>query len=354
MPFARPTLSDLVEEARAELNRLPGADSRLRRSLLDVLARIVAAAVWGIYGFGVWILSQVFEDTAEAEQLERKAAIWGLPRIAATFASGSIDLVGEDGTVVSEATRFRRADGVEFDSTADATIASGTAVVPVTAVLPGETGNCDAGMKLSFLSPVAGAANPATVHSGGITGGGDQETDEALRTRLLQRIRTPPHGGSFDDYDGWARAALVGVTRVWVTSPNPGEVLVLFVMDGGGGAGGIIPSVGQIAVVQDYIDDFGRRPVTASVAVDAPTTTAVAFTIDLGTNDTSAIRAAVSAELVDLFRRESSPGGTILLSHIREAISGAAGEVDHVLTVPSANVVLSANHIPILGTITWV
>ncbi len=353
MPFARPTVSQLVEEARAELNRLPGADSRLRRSLLDVLARIIAGLTWGLYGFGAWILRQVFADTAEAEQLERLAAIYGVPRIAATFATGSVDIVGENGTIVSSGTRFRRADGAEFESTADATIAGGTAVAPVTAVLPGVSGNCDAGVSLGFQSPVAGAAASVTVHSAGIVGGADEENDEALRARLLERIRQPPHGGSFDDYQLWTRQALVGVTRVWVDSPNPGEVRVLFVMDSGGGGGGILPSAGQIATVQDYIDNDARRPVTADVAIDAPTLTAQDFTIDLGANDTAEIRAAIVAALTDLFRRESAPGATVFLSHIREAISGATGEVDHVLTVPSANVTTGPTAISVVGAFTW-
>jgi uncharacterized phage protein gp47/JayE len=352
MPFEVPTLAELAEDARAELNRLPGADSRLRRSLLDVWARIVAAAVWGIYGFASWIAKQVFPDTAELENLERWAAIWGLQRIAATFAAGSVTITGTNGTVVPTGTGLRRVDGVEYVTTANATISGGTATASVEAALGGEAGNAAAATVLTFIAPVSGAASTATVTGGGIIGGEDQESDTKLRARLLDLMQAPPHGGSEADYEAWALAALAGLTRVWVTSPGIGLVSVLFVMDGGGGGGGIIPSSGQIATVQAYID--ARRPVTADVTVAAPTTTAVAFTIDLGTDDTAEIRAAVQAELTDLFVREGSPGGTILLSHIREAISQATGETDHILTVPAANVVLGAGAIPVLGTVTWV
>ena len=351
MPFVVPTLAELAEEARAELNRLPGADSRLRRSLLDVWARIVAAAAWAIYGFAAWIAKQVFPDTAELENLERWAAIWGLQRIAATFASGSITITGTNGTVVPTGTGLRRVDGVEYVTTANATISGGTATAAVEAALGGEAGNAAAATVLTFIAPVTGAASTATVTGGGIIGGEDQEDDAKLRARLLELLQTPPHGGSEADYEAWALAALAGLTRVWVTSPSIGLVSVLFVMDGGGGGGGIIPSSGQIATVQAYIDAL--RPVTADVTVAAPTTTAVAFTIDLLTADTAEIRAAVQAELTDLFVREGSPGGTILLSHIREAISQATGETDHILTVPTANVVLGAGAIPTLGTVTW-
>ncbi len=353
MPFETPTLGELTEDARAELDRLPGADSRLRRSLLDVFARIIAAAVWGIYGFGGWISRQVFPDTAELEFLERWAAIWGLQRIPATYASGTVDVAGVNGTVIVVGTSFRRSDGVEFLTTAVGTISAGVANLAVEAVEAGVSGNTSAGVTLASSIPVAGMGSTAIIAGAGLVGGADQEDDARLRARVLERMRNPPHGGSFDDYEAWALAALAGVTRVWVTSPSIGLVSVLFVMDGGGGGGGILPSAGQIATVQDYIDDPSRRPVTADVVVAAPTTTAVAFTIELVAADTAAIRAAISAELSDLFVREGSPGGTILLSHIREAISQAAGEVDHVLTVPSANVVLSAGAIPVLGTVTW-
>jgi uncharacterized phage protein gp47/JayE len=47
------------------------------------------------------------------------------------------------------------------------------------------------------------------------------------------------------------------------------------------------------------------------------------------------------------------PGGTILLSHIQEAISTAVGENDHVLIAPVANVVLPANTMATHGVITW-
>ena len=353
MPFETPTLSEIAEDARAELNRLPGADSRLRRSLLDVWARIVAAAAWSLYGFASWISRQVFPDTAELEYLERWAAIWGIARIAATYATGSVTLTGVDGTVVPTGTGLRRSDGVDYTTTSPATIAGGTATAAVAAAVAGEAGNAAAATVLSFIAPVSGAASTATVTGGGLVGGADQETDTSLRSRLLARMRTPPDGGSVDDYEAWALAALAGVTRVWVTSPSIGLVSVLFVMDGGGGGGGILPSSGQIATVQTYIDDPSRRPVTAVVAVAAPTATAVAFTIDLLTGDTAAIRAAVQAELTDLFVREGTPGGAILISHIREAISQATGETDHILTSPTANVVMGAGAIPVLGTCTW-
>jgi uncharacterized phage protein gp47/JayE len=61
----------------------------------------------------------------------------------------------------------------------------------------------------------------------------------------------------------------------------------------------------------------------------------------------------VTAELKDLFIRDGSPGGTILISRVREAISIAAGESDHVLISPTVNIVSPAGQLPVVGTITW-
>ena len=55
-------------------------------------------------------------------------------------------------------------------------------------------------------------------------------------------------------------------------------------------------------------------------------------------NLTSAVQDAVRAELEDLINREAEPEKALVRSHIREAISVAAGEEDHELVSPSGDV----------------
>ena len=62
---------------------------------------------------------------------------------------------------------------------------------------------------------------------------------------------------------------------------------------------------------------------------------------------------AVEAELRDLLARDAEPGGTILISRIREAVSIAAGETDNVVSTPTANVTHAAGELAVLGVITW-
>lgn len=353
MPFARPTARELVDQQEREFDaRIPGADSRLRRSVLRVIARVTAAVAYHLYGYLDFIQRQVMPDTAEQEFLDRWASIWGVVRKAATFATGSVDLTGQDGSAVPAGTVLQRSDGVEYAVDAQVVIAAGVATLAVTARSSGVAGNAAAASSMSFQSPIAGVDSSGTVAAGGITGGDDEETDAALLARLLARIQQPPHGGAEHDYVAWA-LEVAGVTRAWVLPGQlgPGTVGVTFVRDDD--AGSIIPDAAEVQEVQDYIDDATRRPVTADVTVFAPTPVTVDFTIHLDP-DTAAVRAAVQAELEDLLRREAEPGGTLLLSHIQEAISLAAGENDHVLTVPAADVTVLATEIAVMGTITWV
>ncbi|MCW3835961.1 baseplate J/gp47 family protein [Sphingomonas canadensis] len=348
MSFERPTLTTLVSRARDDINaRMPGADSRLRRSTLDVLARVHAGAMHGAYGM-LDSNARFLPDVADTALLERWAAMFGLTRKPAAAATGNVTLTGDDDAEVPEGTILLRADGARYATAADATIASGTATVAVSAETAGAAGAMDAGQSLTFLSPVAGVDATAAVAAGGLAAGADAESDADLRGRLLLRLRQPVRGGAASDYVYWA-LEVAGVTRAWIY-PNwdgLGTVKLLFVMDG---EDDIIPDAGAIAAVDAWI--AARRPVCADVTVAAPVADPLDLTIAL-TPDSSEVRAAVEAELRDLIAREAEPGGTLLISHIREAISIAAGETDHVLTVPSANVTAAAGEITTLGTITW-
>lgn len=349
MPFARPTFAELIDRAAADIEAgLPGTDARLRRSNLAVIARVHAAAVHGLYGYLDWLARQLMVDTADADFLARYAAIWGIQRVAASFATGTVTASGSNGSVVPAGTRLVRADGTAYVSTADATVASGTAAVTVLAEVAGAAGNAETGVSLTLVLPVAGISSGAVVASPGIAQGADEESDTALRARLLARIQAPPMGGAAHDYVAWAKE-VPGVTRAWCypLELGAGTVVVRFVRDDDDS---LIPSGPEVAAVQAYID--ARRPVTAAVTVAAPTAVPLNLTIAL-TPDTVAVRDAVVAQLQDLIRREAEPGATILLSHIREAISVAAGETNHVLSVPSANVTHAAGQIATLGTVTW-
>ena len=351
MPFARPTLTDLIDRAAGDFAaRLPGADARLRRSNLGVMARAHSGAVHGLYGHLDFISRQIILDTADAEFLDRWGSVWGISRKAAAPAKGNVTFTGADGTNIPAGTQLLRSDGAAFTTDALGVIAGGSALIAATASVAGAAGNTVLNSPLTLAAPIAGANGVATVAAGGLAQGADAETDDSLRARLVARISLPPQGGAKTDYVAWA-LQVAGVTRAWCYPQElgAGTVTVRFVRDLD--AGTIIPDAGEVAAVQAYIDAL--RPVTANVTVLAPIAVPLAFTFTVIDPNTQAVKDAITAALTDLLSREASPGGTILLSHIREAVSNAAGENNFTMTAPAADVVSATGNMSTLGVITY-
>ena len=345
--YSRPLLPDLIQRVRDDLISRLGLDDVLRRADAEVYARVMGGVANGLYGFIDWLSNQVIYDTAEVEFLERWCSIWGITRKPATKASGTVTFTVLAGSVIPSGTLLQALDGVQYQLTADATVVATTATAPVSAVIAAAASNRAAGQTLNLVSPIAGVN--ASAVAGLLSGGADVETDDALRARLLTRIQTPPHGGSQFDYIAWA-LQVSGVTRAWVYPQELGigTVTLRFVRDND--VGSIIPDSTEVAAVQAYIDNL--RPVTAQLTVVAPVATPLNFSIALTPNN-STVQAAVQAELADLILREATPGGTIYLSHIRAAISAAAGETNYTMSAPVADVVNTTGNMTTLGTITW-
>lgn len=345
MPFARPTLAELITRIRADMRgRLELSGSLLRRAMVDVLASAWAGAVHMLHGHLDWASRQIFVLDAERTQLLRITRLYGITPTPATYATGSVDVTGTDGSTVLAGRILRLNTAISYVVTTGATIAGGVGTVVVSAVLAGADSNLIAGAPLSFESPIAGVASAAVVASGGLIGGVDEEGTEELRDRLLLRIRQPPAGGAIQDYEAWALAA-AGVERAWVYPLEYGLGTVIV----------RVPDAGTVVATQAALE--AERPITAYVQAIAAVAAPVAFTISI-TPDTTDIRTAVAAELTDLFDRVAEPGdgagrGTVLLSQLRTAVGVAAGVVDYTLTVPSADVVPDLGELPTLGTITW-
>ncbi|MDH4449214.1 MAG: baseplate J/gp47 family protein [Rhodoferax sp.] len=344
----RPTLKQLIDQGATEFeSRLPGVLVRLRIGVLGVLNRVIAGALSALYKYAERLNKQVWPDTCDQDELPKHGTRWNIPRIAAAAAKGIVQFTGVNGVTIPAGSVIQRSDEVQYTTDSVGTIAAGVALVPVTAALAGQLSNAVVGTQLTLTSTVSNVNALATVATE-LSGGADVEEPEHWRERILSRIRKPPQGGNVDDYVAWA-LQVPGVTRAWVypKEQGAGSVVVRFVRDDDASP---IPDAAEVTAVQQKLDFL--RPVTANLMVVAPAAVLQNFAIQL-MPDTVVTRAKVTAELADLYRREAVPGGTMLITHQREAISIAEGETDHVLVSPSANQVHAVGQLPMLGAITW-
>lgn len=348
MSMIRPTLSELIARIRSDFEtRLGISGAWLRRAFLTVLVRVLGGAFASVYGYLAWLDRQRFLDTADEDYLVRLASIDGVDRKAAVAQTASATATGTDGYPIPAGAELQREDGTRYFTKVAAVIATSSAALSIEALDGGAGSLLDVGESLTFSSPVAGVNAVVTIAAIGIAGA-DEEGIESLRSRALEQRRRKPMGGNSDDYIRWALAQ-PGVTRAW---PYPGwlgagTVGLTFVMDG---RDDIIPASGDVAIVQAAIDVL--RPVTAELTVFAPIADPVDFQIQV-TPNTSAIRAAIRAELADFFTREGEAGGTIWLSRASEAISAAEGEFQHRIIAPTGDYTAAAGHLPMRGTVSF-
>lgn len=329
--FERPTLADLIQRIETDIQtRLTGSGAPLRRSVVSVIARAMAGGLYLAYGFISWISRQITPLTADGDKLDDHGATWGLDRKIATFAAGPLNVFGTSiGIVVPAGSIFVRADGLEFETLESGTLAASTLFGPATtvqvrALTAGVGGNTGPGVELSAVSPIVGITGAAVPDGFEISGGADRESDDAFRERILDKIRRPPSGGSANDYRQWA-LSVAGVSDaiVFPLAYGPGSVLVTV---GNWTAEPYTVSPAVLADVDSLIQTL--RPVTAAVTVANVVPVPIGLQIRI-TPNTPEIRANVEAEIRSLFARRARPGSTLSKTAISEAISKAAGEIDH-------------------------
>jgi uncharacterized phage protein gp47/JayE len=352
MPFSRPDLPDLMAQTETLLlGDLPQVSPVVRRLILRAIARTQAGMVWSEHGYLAWLAQQLMPDMADVDYLARWGRVFAVPQKPATAASGTAMFTGLANLDIPAALPLLAPDQTTlFTTTAAATIPTGGSVtLPIAAAQPGAAANLDAGVSLTLGQAIAGVSPVATLAAPGTTGGADQETADAWRSRILLRVRTPPQGGAKVDYLAWALAQ-PGVTRAWVfpLARGAGTVDVAFVMDG---ASPIIPAPADVAAVQAALDML--RPMTADCRVFAPVGDPLAVTVADLQPDTPAARAVIADAINALLLRDAQPGGTLWLNRLTAAISDAGGVESFNLAVPTANVVSASGHMPIFVPVTY-
>jgi uncharacterized phage protein gp47/JayE len=249
---------------------------------------------------------------------------------------------------------FQRADGVQYRTTVGAVLPfAGYTDIPCIAMALGVVSNAAPAVQLQPSTTIAGLS-AAQVCTAGIAGGSDEETDDALRARVLQRKRNPPGAGTVTDWERWAFSLGASVTRVWVvpTVYGNGTVGIVFAEDGLG----IVPLPARLAQMTAHLAQF--TPVGSVVHVFSPTLKVVPFTIHAVPTGNPSVQASILNELRDVLYREAAPQRTVPISHVTEAISNAQGETDHVLVAPAAPLVFAGVaptfEVGVLGAVTWV
>jgi uncharacterized phage protein gp47/JayE len=377
MPFSRPTLSQLLTQVQQDIAAgLPGSDPLLRFSNLNITGVALANLINLVYGYLDWISKQSVPITSSDEFLAMWAALKNVFQKAAAQATGTVTFPGTNGIDLPDGTPITRNDGVEYMTTADATVSGGVVTAPAicNADPTGQTGafgNCDADTTFTLATAIDGIQSNGTAATD-FTGGADVETQDDLMTRMLQAYQNVPQGGDAQDYVTWA-LAVAGVTRAWC-NPNgfgAGTVVVYSMFDGsesshGGfpqGTNGVAagesrsPTVAtgdQLAVANEI---FALQPVTALVFSCAPTPNPINFAFTGTAGWSAATKAAVQTAISSVFLQYGAPVTNVIpvvdLSLIESEIASISGTGGFVMTSPAVNIPNVVGKMPTIGTINY-
>jgi uncharacterized phage protein gp47/JayE len=374
MPFSRPTLTTLRTQAMQDITAsdLPNADGFLRFAALRVLAWVQAGLAYLHYGYLDWIARMGTPFTSEDEFLDAWASYAPTPviRLAPVSAVLTAEFAGTPARVIPAGTAALRQDGFQYNVQNDGTISGGgTASVNVIATDAGSNGNTDNGTPINLGVTIPGINSAGSI-TATITLGTDLESNDSLRSRMLESYGAPPAGGDAQDYVTWS-LQVPAVTRAWC-NPNgmgPGTVVVYFMEDVARSAfngfpqgtdGGATaetrtsPAVGDQLVVANHI--YPLQPVTALVYAVAPIATTQAFSISGLSGVGSDVQADVEAALAQMLVNKGSPLATqsIEQSDVDAAIAAVPGVVPFAVDSPSSWPITPAlGHLFTLGAVTF-
>ncbi len=354
MPWPIPQPADIAGRAAAIYQNSvispdgTPADASSPNTVLGATARIVGMSAFGLYLYQSYLADELWPDTAQ-DNLDRIAGIWGLTRIPAAAASGSVSVTGTVNAALPGAIALADASGNGYTTGAGATLSGGAATLTVSANTAGAQGNLAAGTVLTVVSGLA-ALSPqtATVLAPGFSGGAPVESNAALQLRVLARIRQRGRGGSVADYQQWAEAASAAVAYTGVVPDwaGPGSVGVFLA-----GAGPSVLTSAEVSTVDAALQT--QRPVTAKVYTSAAAIEPLNATVHLNP-DTVANRAAATAAFGAWIAADATIGGTLYMSRLDAALAAADGEFSHERTAPVADVAYATGAIAGVGTLAFV
>lgn len=424
----------IVNRIKTDIQRaVAGSNPFLKNSWLGAIAAGIANRIFDFYLQLAEALRQAFPHTATGQNLIDWAGDFGITRLPAFAATGTVLFTGTAAATVPGGTELSSSDGVLYTTDVVITISATTlsvssitrvgtvatvttptahnlgSIVPVTisgaveteyngvksitvtgpttftfdvagspatpatgtitasgtygagtvtASALGVAGNQVAGTELALTLTLSGVDSPAQVTYGALSGGYDEETEDALRARFLDRLQNPI--ALFNVAAITAKAKEVaGVTRVFVQpiTPAVGQVTVYFTKDNEASP---IPTGADVTNVKNSILTIIQATTDlADLIVAAPTAVPVDFTFTAISPDTVTMRAAITDSLTQLLGETVGVGDNLLSDAYRSAIYNTVDTdtgdrlVSFTLSAPVGDVAITSSQLATKGVVTF-
>lgn len=165
---------------------------------------------------------------------------------------------------IPEGTRVQ-AEDIFFETIEYAEIEAGDTSIDILCqcMTEGVEGNgFEPGAIITLVDPIPYVASVINVDTS--AGGADVESDDSLRERVYLAPAGFSTAGASDSYIYWAKSFSSAVSDVVVDDPEPGDVVVSFLVNGE------VPTPAIIESMYSWLNDKTIRPLTDHLTVQAP------------------------------------------------------------------------------------
>lgn len=355
--FETMTFENIMDRCLARVSS--SVDKREGSILYDAIAP-AAAELAIMYIELAYLLDRAFPDTETGDDLTKKCRERSVFREAAKFAVRKGYFEKADGTAcdVEIGTRF---SGGDINFVVTERIAGGQ--YKLDAETAGAVGNEYVGglFPIDYVPDLA-AARLADI----LIPGEDEESDDALRARYFDTLKSQAFGGNIADYKAKVEqlqgVGAVKVVPVW----NGGGTVKIITVDSEWG----VPSADLVQSVQEAVDPVGTQGAGVGLAPIGHVVTVVgvtgknvdvsfALTFDTGVTWASVqndVKAAIRSYFDELAHTWADTDSLVVrVSQIETKVLNVAGVIDITGTKingGTANIPLTPDAIPVLGVVT--
>ncbi len=321
--------AQLVSDYISKYEELTGETAELTRA--DPVSLILYACSVQIFQAMLYVDRAGKQDLLKysyGEFMDNLAALKGITREPAKPAvvtmRFSLQAIRPEAVGIPAGTRVSNGE-IYFETDEYAEIPSGDTYIDVTATCQtdGEEGNGIIAGEINVLTdPIPYVASVVNTES--TAGGADIEDDDTLASRIYMAPSKYSVAGPEEAYRYWITQFNSSISDVYLDSPEAGQVLIEFILEGGQ-----LPNEAMISALGTYLTNENIRPLTDLVLIQAPATASFNVSVQYwinksDTNQAASIQAKVNQAVEDYILWQQSKIGRdinpdMLVSKIKDA-----------------------------------
>ena len=345
---------DTQEQIRKNItSRMGDSVSTMEGSFGDIVPRAVSYELWRFYQQLRALTGIAFPDENSGLYLEKRCSEYGITRKQAGFAVVMLTFNGNANINIPKNTAVQTDGGLIFNTQSAVKIAeSGTVEVLAKAENSGVAYNVKENTITKMLISINGVSNITNTEPA--TGGYDEETSEALYTRLNMVRQSRATSGNAAHYEEWAlEVEGVGAARCIEVWNGANTVLVVVA------SADLLPiDQGICDKTKDYIET--KRPVGAIVTVKSAEAVTLNISAEIVLDNNAqleSVKTEFKQKLTEYLKSVAFGGEQVIYARALYLLLGTTGVSDYksfTINDNTQNIALEKTNVPTIGEVSLI